>query len=462
MSKRYIPESEEFGMSPDFPTEMIPDYPKYKASLPSPEYPIASYDVFAAKNTVPSPEYPTEPYRSRSSSASSTTLGSNRSTQSPSDCLAEMGNSLNHAYYSGSAYRALLEQFNRRLHPSAVGMSMPSLGEWLTPTRKISAGKNGVLFAANLGELEDLVVIKVNKKENESADMLIEYNIQNQLNVLRAELPNFVLALGHFRCGLINSETGDPSSICDPTSPAVNYILMEKVETTPDGRTFSLADLHKAAAKPFIYTDEITYLSYILQIAHALQTAQDRYEFTHYDLHLGNVLIQRLPASLPQVMIQYPGGHAVRTSYIAVIIDFGFARLRDEHGTIIVRRGNFTDYGIFPDFNPAYDIFMLIVLLYKGTTEAVRAFLRPLVQFLESRNPFARIDSQHYLGRLLGKYTATGKLVPETLNGLRPIDVVEAIASIYPKHYAFLSQAPPDIPHIPVPDWEAYFGSLNC
>ena len=273
-------------------------------------------------------------------------------------------------------------------------------------------------------------------------------------------MPNFVLALGHFRCGLIGQDSV-PEDICRSQTNPVNYIVMEKVVTTPDGRTLSLQDSIKPWARSLISLDEVDYLSFILQISHALQTAQDRFKLTHYDLHLNNVLLQRLPPGLREVVIRYPKGHEVRATFIAVIIDFEFARFEDERGEVHSSGKEYPHYGIFQSFNSAYDIYMVINAMYEETSKNLRTFLRPLMNFLHSQDPFAWV-SKEFPSRLQPKLAGTGKLVPQTLHDLQPIDVVKAISRIYPDQYAFLTQASADVVRIPVPYWETEYGSLGC
>ena len=82
------------------------------------------------------------------------------------------------------------------------------------------------------------------------------------------------------------------------------------------------------------YTDEMQVINILLQVYCALQVGMDKHDFTHYDLHAGNVLITKLDK--PVILVYHFPNHPnmpfvpIYTEYLATLIDFGRSYVKEK------------------------------------------------------------------------------------------------------------------------------------
>jgi hypothetical protein len=120
------------------------------------------------------------------------------------------------------------------------------------------------------------------------------------------------------------------------------------------------------------------------QLAYFLYNAQLVYRFTHYDLHMGNVLCRPKDSDLVyEYYLNVKGeDYYIYTLYDfeSVIIDFGFSNIETDKYTIVpkirqlIRRYQFTDpmdnlvdLTNFNNFNPLYDLCVFIYSIFLST-----------------------------------------------------------------------------------------------
>lgn len=287
--------------------------------------------------------------------------------------LRALGGSAKHTYFSGKAFDQAVKRFGKEVKDPRNPLS-----NWLRLTKKLKSGSYGVTYMADIADVPNAVVVKVNMDDDNSDELAQEYRIQQYLNLLRPLCPNFALAYAIFECPLLGNASyvwDEPSQevvpiqlanhlikngtmkkedfqplkiaplcerdqameallidyISDEGLPNVNYLAIELVETSP-GKTSTFFEYVTKAS----LLDISELLSRIIQIALGLQTAQDKFRLAHNDLHLSNILLQGLhpllgllpAASTSGVNVYYPEyGMTVYTSMIPVIIDFGKARM---------------------------------------------------------------------------------------------------------------------------------------
>jgi hypothetical protein len=175
--------------------------------------------------------------------------------------------------------------------------------------------KNGKAFVINPIE-EDvditlkrkLLVVKV--ALTPQADSLsYEYYIGRFLNLLRylGKTDVFALMYGRFRCGFNINRVGDP--LCIDGEKKV-HIITEYVRNVRTGvvlsvneyikMKYNVDEIYRSGLSSDEKRSEILYYltdinirmkNILLMVLISLQKAQDMMSFTHYDLHLGNVLI---------------------------------------------------------------------------------------------------------------------------------------------------------------------------
>jgi hypothetical protein len=169
---------------------------------------------------------------------------------------------------------------------------------------------NGKAFVINTREQtvdmtlkEKLLVVKV-ALTPESDSLSYEYYIGRFLNIMRfmGITDVFALMYGRFTCDFNIDRPGD--KLCTKKSEDDKkkiHIITEYVRNVSTGKSLSLYDFinKRFNKKDMLYTEIYKYLletnlivkNIMMMILVSLQRAQDLMSFTHYDLHLGNILI---------------------------------------------------------------------------------------------------------------------------------------------------------------------------
>lgn len=243
------------------------------------------------------------------------------------------------------------------------------------------------------------------------------------LNPLRQKIPNFAYVYGITKCSgiLLNKDNIKVETLCGYKGDSI-FTLMEDIKNS-DTLYHHLRYLQKKPSANSLTIKDI--LSYILQIVCSLQMAYYYSDFTHYDLHSSNVLIQQLdqPIDINYMDI------SIRTSERVVIIDNAYSHVvynkeqtKDIHkrypnskglnlflekGKYIPIIGNMIHYGSIDNQElgilsqssyPLYDIFKIFFDIYDLCSLSIRRKLAPLVSWFFIDNP-ATIGQGHQMDK---------------------------------------------------------------
>lgn len=229
---------------------------------------------------------------------------------------------------------------------------------WLNYKKNILGEESGrgVATLSSLNNFPDIkFVIKINKYFNDpklSKLFEYEYNIGKKINDIRSKIPNFVLTLEGFSCWndkYINT-------LCQRNKfngEKMQFILLEYLE----GITLS-----KYISKPHISDYEIFLV--IKQLSLALLYSQINNDFTHNDLHGGNILLSDLPEkSVYSYLIN--GQEFNVNSYVnCTIIDYGTSHIKGSN--VEENRDEVKNYGFTRNnFNGNRDIYTLIMSIFR-------------------------------------------------------------------------------------------------
>lgn len=249
----------------------------------------------------------------------------------------------------------------------------------ITDLRLIGAGSYGRAFEAGLLHGNEDFIIKVPKEK--PFELVHEYFVGRFLNNLRESIPNFVYTYAGFICSppfskdfLPGFQGSQPVNWC-ARKPGVQYLVQEKIpgEVMDDV-------IENMPVK--------TFMELLLQLVFSLNIANRFYSFTHYDLHIGNIILRDngLPFSIPY---STPDKEVyIMSRYVATIIDYGFAFIRVDVGNDFENFGAYfnENFGITLKPFPLYDIFTLLTDCYYNSPNLKRIIGIMLVEFFNIRN----------------------------------------------------------------------------
>lgn len=233
-------------------------------------------------------------------------------------------------FYNPEVMRMAMCVTDSIFYPSPQGYvnTNQRIKEWIRNLRRI--GQESVVGYAMVGNIasespnvadNQVFVLKVPR--DKKSDLLHELFIGLQVNELRRFVPNFAYVYGGFKCSapVINDQSNNEViAFCNANDPSskIDYIVYENVSPSVSMHAY-------AAEQPFN-----KWLDKYLQILYALDYANKRINFTHYDLHYDNVLIRNLDRSTEYSIPYAIEGRVeyIRTDGVATMIDYGDAHLK--------------------------------------------------------------------------------------------------------------------------------------
>lgn len=216
---------------------------------------------------------------------------------------------------------------------------------------------NQTNIKAGFKSISDLFILKIPRNLNEN--LLHEFFIGNKLNILRDKVPNFSYIYGSFNCNYPIFFDQQPYNICsmsnsETSDRKVNYIIYENITDSISFKDFA----DNANIKEF--------MNVYIQILFALNYANEKLKFVHYNLHYDNIVVKTLPNF---VKLAYPYKNKfiyIKTNKIPFIIDYGYSRLNFEN-FIYGIEGSDKNGTVFIDYNPFQDPFRLLTSTLDST-----------------------------------------------------------------------------------------------
>lgn len=254
------------------------------------------------------------------------------------------------------------------------------INSYLTNLKKLAAGIQGTTFTTDfINKHNSIFVIKERQDNYKYSDPNIPDDIGSKHEAfvgmkmceLRKLIPNFSCVYAYFKC------MGDIKSDLLCLGNSVNsHIIYEKISPTLNFKD--------------IYPED--FMKYFIQLLYALKVANEKLNFTHYDLHHENVLFKYLPE---EIIIHYPtskGVVSIKTNVIATIIDYGYAfiQIGDEKFGI---DKNMQNVSTFNDRSfIIYDVFKFLCFsLYEN--KKLYPILPLLSYFIGNDDPISFLDN---------------------------------------------------------------------
>ncbi len=263
------------------------------------------------------------------------------------------------------------------------------LKEYLLNLKRIgveTTAVSGYTMTASLLTADSLFVLKVPKP---GADLDMTHELFIGLlgtNQLRKEVLNFAYVYGGFMCSgpMINPQSQQVENYCSSDSPEVKYVIYENIAPSISMKQYVKTCTGREFTEKY------------LQILFALNTANWMIDFTHFDLHVENVLLRKFPGR-GKMILKYTTGIGKKsleedwyltTDSVATIIDYGLSHIQYQDsgklktsGTIGITGKHFGNSGWRRQFNilsdesfPLHDAFKFLFnamfhMLYRYTPD---------------------------------------------------------------------------------------------
>lgn len=312
------------------------------------------------------------------------------------------------------------------------------LRTFVNNTKMISSGAYG--SATLLSNYNTPLFVVKNTKKDDEHDLEHEAFVGlAAINNLRDKIPNFVHTYGIYKCAPpvtnipVDEKNPEILDYCPSPSPKFSYLIIENID-----KSKSYKDMVEK-----LTPDE--HVDIHLQVANAINVAYKAYDFTHYDLHSSNVLIQKfddllcIPIYLPDRILY------LHTHYLARIIDFGYSHIKiDKYhfGPFDLENFNIFAYRSFP----IHDIhkFLLFGFSPNITNEKYKRYMQILYDFygtnktIDERADIRRKQLENY--KRNGSYVSDFYQPPTTMINLKLDDyLIHIVKNIKPDNLSMFA-----------------------
>lgn len=166
------------------------------------------------------------------------------------------------------------------------------------------------------------------------------------LNNLRRMLPNYMYVYGYTKCSPPVFDNKTPITWCSTSTPAITYLILENIRNAiPIGEFCNEV------------SSERDFLNVFMQLLNALNLANKKYGYTHYDLHDRNVMVRTFEKeiAIPFLNMDLTVVGYIKTKYVPYLIDYGQSYIKiDGYGF-----GYYDNRASFP----MYDVYKHICFL---------------------------------------------------------------------------------------------------
>ena len=297
---------------------------------------------------------------------------------------------------SGSDMCAVLNMFETLFLASGTknkGMISisKSIKEWMTDIQKLDVDSNqGYVFVSKIFGTDTKVIIKVPRKNYGFFTALREYFMGIfAINNLRYRIPNFVFTLGGFMCPkpkIKGNKYKFKKNGSETAFVIYEYLSGENITMLLKKKRLSFE----------------TWLISFAQILLALEVAQLEINFTHFDLHGGNVMLieQGTSYDIPLGDQTYK---IINPPSTPVIIDYGLSTCEVKNKTI--GSFDFSKYGMMHYMVQGYDMYKFLVYsTHYAKDIKVRRKIQQLFYFYGQKDPYRVLFDSKGITKAIKEY----------------------------------------------------------
>lgn len=230
--------------------------------------------------------------------------------------------------------------------------------------KSVTGGTTSLLYPSKLLDVIDIMLKVTSMSFNDTS--IYEYMSSIYIiNAIRKEIPNFV-----YIYDIVKAPFTPLPELWGFDSRYLSYVLVEEYI---NGYEFKVMLRNSVHGSPSYNENDIRNI--ILQVIFAIAVLSTRYEYVHYDLHVGNVIGRFNPYKGSNMYVEYMiydrsenkyYVYNIRLGrYIATIIDYSHSRFRKDDTFIY----NSYNPG-FSLYNPFFDMKYFFVSILSNITEA--------------------------------------------------------------------------------------------
>lgn len=286
-------------------------------------------------------------------------------------------NILNQKFIRGPDMKAVLCLFDTLFLSSTKGREKGlynlsnSVQKWIVKMKKLDINSvQGLVYISDILSNDIQVVIKIPRKSKGFNSLVKEYFLGiTTLNNLRYQIPTFVYTLGAFLCPMPTTQA--QKTLCNPETTKRKNTAFVMYEKIPGDSLDLLLDNKEIDFNQF--------LEIFVQLLLSLELAQREVQFTHFDLHSGNVMIRPVSNYSYSVLIENTTYNVTTKQFLPVIIDYGFCTVKVEDR--VVGEFDYEIHGMMPFMVPGYDMYKFLIFCSKYANTLLRKQIAELFVF---------------------------------------------------------------------------------
>jgi serine/threonine protein kinase len=253
-----------------------------------------------------------------------------------------------------------------------------TIDKWIKKMKQLPVKSvEGFIYNTEFLSEDIQVIIKVPKETSGFQSLLREYFLGiSIINKLRYRIPTFVYTLGAFICPEPNTSP-NAKPVCKTNNQETLYVLYENIKGN--------------SVKTLLSENRLTFddwLKIFVQLLLSLEVAQEHTDFTHFDLHTGNVMVREGFNFNYTIPIGNTSYNIILPDLVPTIIDFGMSCAQFKYNKEgkeeqrYIGSYDFAQYGMLNFMVQGYDMYKFLIYscidaipsMFKGISEIFRFY----------------------------------------------------------------------------------------
>ena len=306
-----------------------------------------------------------------------------------------VSNILKQKYTSGSDMKAVLCLFDTlflslsKTRKQGLYTMGDTIDKWIKKMKQLPVKSvEGFIYNTKFLSEDIEVIIKVPKETSGFQSLLREYFLGiSIINKLRYRIPTFVYTLGAFICPEPNPSS-NAKPVCKTNNQETLYVLYENIKGN--------------SVKTLLTENRLTFedwLKIFVQLLLSLEVAQEHTDFTHFDLHTGNVMVREGFNFNYTIPIGNTSYNITLPDLAPTIIDFGMSCAQFKYNKEgkeeqrYIGSYDFAQYGMLNFMVPGYDMYKFLIYSCIDATSGMFKGIYEIFRFYGDNDPYHIIET---------------------------------------------------------------------